>query len=51
MRSLLGDVEKMHQSLKDLSDQNQFLETLIKEMAKKQGVSVESTSGGELSFL
>ena len=51
MRSLLGDVEKMHQSLTDLSDRNQFLEALIKEMAKKQGVSVETTSGGELSFL
>ena len=51
MRSLLGDVDMMRQLVIDLSERNQILEALTKEMAKKQGVSVESTSGGELSFL
>jgi len=50
-RLLIGDVGKMRQSIADLADRNQTLEALLKEIAKKQGITLETSSGGEVSFL
>jgi len=50
-RLLIGDVGKMRQSIADLADRNQTLEALLKEIAKKQGITMETSSGGEVSFL